>query len=364
MALVVLPIAAMLSSPASPWPAATRPQAARKAAARRIHDALAAQAGGRVQRPHHLHQPPAAVGRRQRRRRLGAAERRQRPRSGSATTAASGWSCSPTSATPRSSATARRCAVYDASRNTVYVLAAEAALRRTPRTPVRTRFPAIAPIKTAISRLASQANLSGADARRHRRPAGLLGARLTRPRRRPAGRLQLAWDAQHGVPLKVAVYSRGDSSPVLALTATEVHYGAIPSSDLSVQAPASAQVSKVHAAHPGRRPRSGHQPDVSGTAAVARHLPFPLAAPRSLVGLPRQTVRLVEVEGQTAAVVVYGKGLGAVRGHPAGCPAGVGRAIRWPRCRAISINGATRPRAGDGARHRAARSSAAASPTR
>ena len=51
------------------------------------------------------------------------------------------------------------------------------------------------------------------------------------------GAVQLAWDAQRGVPLKVAVYSRGDSLPVLALTATDVHYGAVAGGDLTVTPP-------------------------------------------------------------------------------------------------------------------------------
>ena len=230
--------------------------------------------------------------------------------------------------------------LYDAARNTVYVLP----LKQHPthsKDAGSHQVPGIASIKTAISQLAQQANLTGAV------PGDIAGRPVYSVRVSPGhdggllGGLQLAWDSQHGVPLKVAVYSRGDSSPVLALTATEVHYGAIPSSDLSVQAPASAHVSKVTLPTPAAGHRAGHQPDISGTAAVARHLSFPLAAPRSLVGLPRQTVRLVQVEGQTADVAVYGKGLGAVVViQQAAQPSSAG-ADPLAALPTVSVNGAT-----------------------
>jgi hypothetical protein len=48
---------------------------------------------------------------------------------------------------------------------------------------------------------------------------------------------------------------------------------------------------------------------VTGLDAVQAAVDFPVAAPDTLVGLPRQTVRLV---GKDAALVVYGQGLGAM----------------------------------------------------
>ena len=42
------------------------------------------------------------------------------------------------------------------------------------------------------------------------------------------GSAELAWDAVRGVPLRVAVYARGNSTPVLELKATNVSYGAVP----------------------------------------------------------------------------------------------------------------------------------------
>jgi hypothetical protein len=51
---------------------------------------------------------------------------------------------------------------------------------------------------------------------------------------------------------------------------------------------------------------------VTGFASVAQRVPFALHAPRSLVGLQRQAVRLVDWGGTPAALAVYGQGLGAV----------------------------------------------------
>jgi hypothetical protein len=156
------------------------------------------------------------------------------------------------------------------------------------------------------------------------------------------GGVQLAWDAQRGVPLKVAVYSRGDSTPVLALTATEVHYGRISNADLSVHPPSSTHVTKVTL--PTAPARSAHRGRVvTGTAVVARRLSFPLSAPHSLVGLPRQTVRLIRSGGHTAAVVVYGKGLGAivVLEQPADTGSGGSGSDPLAALPTVSVNGAS-----------------------
>ena len=45
---------------------------------------------------------------------------------------------------------------------------------------------------------------------------------------------------------------------------------------------------------------------------MATALPFKLSAPGSLVGLPRKAVRLIETGDSTAAVVLYGQGLGTL----------------------------------------------------
>jgi hypothetical protein len=173
----------------------------------------------------------------------------------------------------------------------------------------------VATIRAALSRLADAADLTGAV------PGDIAGRPVYSVRVSPKhdggllGGLQLAWDAEHGVPLKVAIYSRGDTSPVLALTATDVHYGTVSNADLTVRPAASTKVTRVtlpSAAPDHADGAQGTGPTVSGAAAVAKQLPFRLAAPAALVGLPRKTVRLVDAGGTKAAVVVYGKGLGAI----------------------------------------------------
>ena len=134
------------------------------------------------------------------------------------------------------------------------------------------------------------------------------------------GGAELAWDAARGVPLRVALYARGDSSPVLELSATNISYGPQPGSVFSISPPGGAKVVKVDTGRsataserkPARHRRHGHHAEITGPAAVARQLPFSLDAPRALAGLSRQSVRLLRMSGHPAALVVYGHGLGSV----------------------------------------------------
>ncbi len=203
-------------------------------------------------------------------------------------------------------------AVYDASRNTIYRLPAsahhDAAGTDTGKSDGKAPM---AGIQTALTRLASEANLSGAT------PTNIAGQPAYSVRVSPRhdggllGAVQLAWDANHGVPLKVAVYSRGDSSPVLALTATEIHYGPVASSDLRVPTTSATKTVTVHLPTAALG-HDGHGIKVLNGTAAAGRLPFTLHAPKTLVGLPRQSVRLIQHDGSAAALVVYGRGLGAV----------------------------------------------------
>ncbi len=56
----------------------------------------------------------------------------------------------------------------------------------------------------------------------------------------------------------------------------------------------------------------GNPTKAVGAAAVTAAVDFPLAAPQSLAGLPQSEVRAIEVDGHTAALVTYGKGLGGI----------------------------------------------------
>ena len=85
---------------------------------------------------------------------------------------------------------------------------------------------------------------------------------------------------------------------------------------------------------------------VSGAAAVARHVPFTLGAPASLAGLPRENVSLLDWAGKPAALVTYGMGLGGIAvieqsssGQTAPSSSSSGRGgLNLP---SVSINGAT-----------------------
>ena len=140
------------------------------------------------------------------------------------------------------------------------------------------------------------------------------------------GDVQLAWDAAHGIPLGIAIYARDSSTPVLELKATHISYGPVSRKDLSVAAPAGAKVVKVSptatgaatsharaaAKAKGKHAAKKHQADVTGPAAVQAHLRFTLAAPKKLVGLPRQSVELLNWGGHPAALTTYGQGLGGI----------------------------------------------------
>src|SRR6476646_6216449 len=203
--------------------------------------------------------------------------------------------------------------------------------------------PSIAQIRRALTKAAQHADLSGAI------PGDIAGRPAYSVRVSPRhsggllGSVQLAWDAAHGIPLRIAIYSRTDSSPVLSLTVTDISYGAVSSSDLAVHLAPGTKIVRVHPPQHMARPagmRPSHHPAVTGAAAVARALTFRLSAPSSLVGLPRKSVRLIDWSGTPAAVAVYGQGLGALVVLEQRTPADSGHSplAALPR---VSIDGAS-----------------------
>ncbi|MEA2123478.1 MAG: hypothetical protein QOI80_260 [Solirubrobacteraceae bacterium] len=118
------------------------------------------------------------------------------------------------------------------------------------------------------------------------RPGGLLGA------------VELAWDAARGLPLRVAVYARGNNTPVLELVATDVSYGPVAASTFSISPPADAHV--VNVSQPG-----GGKSDKAGKRHAAGKLPFQLSAPATLAGRARSGVK----KHGGVAIVRYGKDL-------------------------------------------------------
>ncbi len=138
------------------------------------------------------------------------------------------------------------------------------------------------------------------------------------------GSAELAWDAARGVPLRIAIYARNNTSPVLELKATDISFGSVPASDFAITPPAGDKIVKISTPagngaraasksrfKAGSKARARHA-EVSGVAAVAHHVPFTLVAPGKLVGLPRRSATLLDWGGSPAALVAYGQNLGGI----------------------------------------------------
>jgi hypothetical protein len=125
------------------------------------------------------------------------------------------------------------------------------------------------------------------------------------------GSVELAWDASKGVPLRVGIYAQGNTTtPVLELAVSDIAYGAVAAGDVAVAPPAGAKVVDLGTGtHTGTDAGGSGTPAVTGLGPVSAAAGFTVVAPDTLVGLPRQDVRLV---GGNTALVVYGQGLGAI----------------------------------------------------
>lgn len=209
----------------------------------------------------------------------------------------------------------RTASLYDAANNTVYRLTLPAR-RSAPRRPDRPGgVPSVQRIQDQITSLMADVSLSGAI------PSNVGGAPAYTVKISPKhsagllGSAALAWDAAHAIPLRVAVYAQGNSSPVLELRATQVSFGPVLDSALSISPPAGAKVVRISPGRPVRAPKAARRArptTVSGLAAVAAGLPFKLAAPAQLAGLPRTSVKLLDWGTDKAALVTYGRHLGAI----------------------------------------------------
>lgn len=195
--------------------------------------------------------------------------------------------------------------VYDASSNTVY--RADLPSGTTTQSSGGGSVPALADIDKFLTELgmhwavsdATPTNVAGQPAYSvsvsPKHDGGLLGS------------VELAWDAVQGVPLRIGIDAQGSSSPVLELAVTDISYGAVASADVDISPPAGAKVVDL-----GSSPQSSQgsgTPAVTGLDAVQAAAGFPVVAPDSLVGLPRQDVRLV---GGETAIALYGQGLGGI----------------------------------------------------
>jgi outer membrane lipoprotein-sorting protein len=199
--------------------------------------------------------------------------------------------------------------VYDSGSNTLYRATLPASHEADK--PTSDQPPSLAQVKKGIARLMSDANLSGAE------PSDVAGRPAYTVRVEPkgdgglVGGAELAWDAVRGTPLRAALYARGDSSPVLELKVTEISYGPVASSVFDIGPPPGAKV--IDLSPPAGR-ASGHAEaePVTGLEAVQRRTSFAIAAPRTLAGLSRSEVRLIQSGEEAGALVTYGRRLGGI----------------------------------------------------
>jgi outer membrane lipoprotein-sorting protein len=212
--------------------------------------------------------------------------------------------------------------------------------------------PSIAQIQTDLDRLMKHVDISGAI------PSDVAGQAAYTVQVSPKhdggllGSAQVAWDAVRGVPLRIAIYARDNTTPVLELKATDISYGPVPASDFAISPPAGAKVVSIssagHAASAHARSVTAHSRhrELTGTAAVSAALPFKLAAPVTLVGLPRRAVKELDWGGKPAALVTYGENLGGIAvieqsadaGSTAASKQGPNSQLSLPT---VSIDGAT-----------------------
>jgi outer membrane lipoprotein-sorting protein len=193
---------------------------------------------------------------------------------------------------------------YDPSSNTVYEGTMPAGSSTTRSSPAEQRIPSLAEIQSALTRLSARAVVSSAM------PSNVAGHAAYTVRVSPKdsggliGGLGLAWDAARGVPLRFDIYARGDSAPVIELSASHVSFGTVKSSVFAVNPPSGAQVEHVTlpagaSAHRSRTP-----------AAPAAGYRFAVSDPPTLAGRARTSIK--PLAGGRGALITYGTGLGAI----------------------------------------------------
>jgi outer membrane lipoprotein-sorting protein len=204
----------------------------------------------------------------------------------------------------------KKATIYDASSNTAYTFDLPPQKADSGTTTDAHAIPSVNEITKFLTDISKQWTVSGAE------PSNVAGEQAYTVKVSPShdggllGSAQLAWDALNGVPLRIAIYAQGASSPALALEATQISFGDVPNSDVQVSPPAGAKVVDLSSQTNGTGTNSGKP--ITGLAPVQAAAGFPVIAPDTLVGLPRKDVRLVGPADSRAALVVYGQGLGAI----------------------------------------------------
>jgi outer membrane lipoprotein-sorting protein len=192
-------------------------------------------------------------------------------------------------------ANGRSLLLYGSQTNTAYRALLPARQSKPER---RHGLPSLTRIQHGIDRARTRATVSGAI------PTTVAGRPAYEVRVSPHGGglvsgARFAWDAGRGLPLRIAVYARGDSSPVLSLTATSISYGPVPASTFDISPPPGAKVVDL-------TPSGGRSG--AGSGSSKKPLPFKLSAPARLGGLAKHGVK----HFGDGAVVSYGQGLGGL----------------------------------------------------
>ena len=175
--------------------------------------------------------------------------------------------------------------VIETASNTVYKATLPQDHQKSANEPV----PSLARIQDALTHLTEKATLSGAQ------PSDVAGRPAYTVRISPRhdggllGGAEVAWDAEHGVPLRAAVYASGSADPVLELEATDISFGKVDAANLAIPEPAGAHVIDLDPSAAAGAAAAGEHADVTGLAAVQAKVGFKLDAPDALVGLPART---------------------------------------------------------------------------
>jgi outer membrane lipoprotein-sorting protein len=197
--------------------------------------------------------------------------------------------------------------VYDSSSNTAYEVALPA---RGAADSSSQPAPSLDEISNAIAQLEQHANVSDAVPGVVANQSAYTVSVSPKENGGLFGEGQLAWAASNGVPLRVAITAKGDSTPVLELKVTDISFGSVDPADVSIAPPAGTKIVDVT---PPTGSSSGESSDkpVTGVDAVRAAVPFSLAAPATVGGRPLTSARLVG----KGALLTYGDGLGALVVH-------------------------------------------------
>jgi hypothetical protein len=122
------------------------------------------------------------------------------------------------------------------------------------------------------------------------------------------GPLAIAWDAVHGTPLRIALYSKGSGTPAIAFTVTHITYGTLPARDMMLTLPHGTKVTPLELPGSAEAHRVLHRLQKHVKATIDHGAPTALQLPATLAGMPRGQVHATG----PGTVAVYGHGLGSI----------------------------------------------------